>query len=169
MLKIRKNTKRTKLPRKVGIRFPVIHRHWLSLTPLFDDRQFESFFRITRGHFEVLMQELPKHYKNFEKEVCIGFINSQVRLMAALKHLAYGSFYNSDSPYFEMSENAIRVGTEIFCKSILASSLKDKYLRPMTREGARKVELLHWKKFEARGCIGGLDCMHWHWDKFPAA
>ena len=39
----------------------------------------------------------------------------------------------------------------------------------MSKEDARKVELLHRKKFGARGCMGGLDCMHWRWDKCPVA
>jgi len=149
--------------------YRLIHCHGISPTPLFNDRQFERFFRITRQYFEILLQELPKYSKMFDSNACVEFINPQVRLMAALKHLTYRATLYADSPYFEMIENTIRVGTEFFCKSILQTSLKDKYLRPMSRADARKVELLHCKLFCVRGCLGALDCIQWIWDNCSVA
>ena len=113
------------------------------------------------------MQELPKKSKKFDEGACEGNIKPQVRLVAALQFLAYGATYNRDSPYCEMSENAIRVGTEVFCQTLLSTPLKDKYLRPMSRSDAMKVAELHLRKFGTPGCMGALDCMHWIWDMCP--
>ena len=146
-----------------------VNRHFLGATPLFNDRQFERFFRITRSHFEIIQCELAKISRKFEPEACKGFINPQVRLVASLQFLAYGCTYNKDSWSCEMSENAIRVGCENFCASFLSTPLKDKYLRPMSRADARRVEELHRRKFGTPGCMGALDCMHWIWDMCPVA
>lgn len=146
-----------------------INRHWLGPSPVFNDRQFERFFRIPRMHFELISQELAKVSRKFNPVNCKGFIYPQVRLIAALQFLAYGSTYNRDSWALEMSENAIRVGCENFCASLLSTPLKDKYLRPMSRSDARRVADLHERKFGTPGCMGALDCMHWIWDMCPVA
>ena len=144
-----------------------VNRHFLGPSPLFNDHQFERYFRITRRHFELIYQELGKVSKKFEPEACEGFINPQVRLISSLQFLAYGFTFNRDTWSCEMSENSVRVGCENFCASLLSTPLKDKYLRPMGKADARRVEELHRRKFGTPGCMGILDCMHWIWDMCP--
>ena len=68
-----------------------------------------------------------------------------------------------------MSENAIRIGTKVFCQTLFSIPLKDKYLRPMNRSDVMRVEELHRRKFGTPGCMGALDSMYWVWVMCPLA
>ena len=89
--------------------------------------------------------------------------------MAALKHLCYGATFNHDSLYYEMSEDMIRVATELFCQGLIKSPLGKKILRNMSQYDARKVESAHRHEFKVPGCMRDIDCMHCVWENFLVA
>ena len=114
-----RNTRGPKRNFDQEIAYKNLTRHYFSLTPVFDDKQFERYFRITKCHFEKIMQELPKISPFFRDSVdATGekSIYPELKIIAALKHLCYGATFNHDSPDFEFSENMIRVATENFAK-----------------------------------------------------
>jgi Plant transposon protein len=69
-----------------------------------------------------------------------------------------------------MSDKTGRQCLRIFCKVIANHpSLRQNYLRGMSKSDAMQVSNMHYHEFGVRGCIGALDCMHVWWKNCPVA
>ena len=87
-----------------------------------------------------------------------------------LKILAYSVSPSAFIDYLQMS---LTTGTQCVKKlvNIIATepSLRNQFLRRMTRDDAKRISDMHYEKHGVRGMIGSLDCMHVFWRCCPVA
>jgi hypothetical protein len=88
-------------------------------------------------------------------------IYPEVKVLMALKVLAFGVSPSAFMDYFQMSDTTGRRCLKIFCRIIgHHPQLRQKYLREMSKADAMTVSTMHKEEFGVPGCIGCLDCMH---------
>lgn len=148
-----------------------VQKDYLNPYPTFDDRQFERIFRITRGMYERIRTTCCESDAFFTAGVdCTGrhAIYTDVKILAALKKMAYGVSGNAFRDYFQMGESTIELCAEKVAKAIShCQELRDKYLRTYSAADARRVSALHERVHGVVGMLGSLDCMHVPWKNCP--
>jgi hypothetical protein len=150
-----------------------INRDYLGPSPLFDDTGFVEQFRISRGRFQRLMEDVAKAPfevssffiapKNPEKEASF-----EAKLLLPLKTLAYGVPHHTFRDYFSMSKTNSRECCKQFDVAIY-SVYKEEYLRKPTKEDLKAIVKLHKNVHKVDGMMGSLDCSHTVWHKCPKA
>jgi Plant transposon protein len=145
---------------------------YLGIDPLFE-KQFDRVFRVTRGIVEQIIQLAGNSSEFFtHRQMATGEmgIYPEVKVLMALKTLAFGCSSAAFMDYFQMGTTSARECVRQLCRIISKSpTLRDKYLRKMNRNDAKKVSKLHENEFGVPGCIGCLDCMHVYWRNCPVA
>jgi hypothetical protein len=84
-----------------------IQEDYFSPTPIFDDKQFERVFRITKTITEQIMLVCARSDSFFTEIVDVGGrygITPMAKILVALKQIAYGCFPSAFLDYFQMSE-----------------------------------------------------------------
>jgi Plant transposon protein len=141
--------------------------------PIFNDRQFERFFRISRERADYCLQRLAHRDPFFtHTQDALGnpSIDPKVKLLMALKCLGYGVSPSAFQDYFQMGESTGIECIKRFCRGVVEDDeIKNKYLRKMNREDAKKVSALHQAVHGVAGLMGALDCMHCGWRLCPKA
>jgi hypothetical protein len=146
---------------------------WLTPDALFE-RYFERVFRVSRSIVEQLIQICGSTHSFFtlttNKITGEKSIHPEVKVLMALKVLAYGVSPSAFMDYFQMSDTTGRKALKVFC-SIVGNHplLRQKYLREVSKSDAMRVSAMHAKEFGVRGCIGCLDCMHVYWKNCPTS
>ena len=150
----------------------VTHDYW-GPNPIFSDRQFERFFRVSRAHAEQILQVCARADPFFtqQEDACrTSGIDPKVKVLIALKCLAYGVSSSAFQDYFQMSESTGQKCIKRFTMAIAQDQdLKAHYLRPLNRVDARRVVQHHLDQHGVAGMIGSLDCMHLVWRTCPMA
>ena len=140
--------------------------------PKFDDRQFERFFRITRGMAEYILQQLALHDTFWTQtyDARNRMSNApQVKLLAALKMVSYGESFSAWQDYFQMGESTARECCSKLMKGLVTiEAISGVYLRKMTKADAQKVEQLHFENHNIHGMLGSLDVMQVPWGNCPS-
>jgi hypothetical protein len=148
-----------------------VEEDWLGPLPLFDDRQFERVFRITRTIAEHVLTECALVDPFFRATIdCIGkpSICPKVKLLMGLKCLCFAASPAAFVDYCQMSESTGRTSLKTLCQSVAHSdNLAGIYLRKMTRHDAKRVSQLHLNEHGVDGMLGSLDCMHVGWRLCP--
>jgi hypothetical protein len=139
--------------------------------PKFDDRQFERFFRITRGMAENILQQLALHdsfwTQTYDARKRMS-ISPHVKLLAALKMVCYGESFSAWQDYFQMGESTARECCSKLMKGLVTiESISGVYLRKMTKADAQKVEQKHFQQHNIHGMLGSLDVMQVPWGDVP--
>ncbi|KAL7428882.1 hypothetical protein ACHAXM_001446 [Skeletonema potamos] len=101
----------------------VVADYFDSLTPLFDDKQFERNLRITPTLAEIILNRLAAtdEWWTLRWDCTKRMSNApQVKLIAALKIAAYGESFSAWQDYCQMGESTARE-----CLSKLMKSLVD--------------------------------------------
>ena len=150
-----------------------IESDYFSITPIFNDKQFERFFRVTRSIVELLIQICGKtdpFFTNIQDVTGRYTISPVAKILIALKQVAFGSSPSAFLDYFQMSENSARRSL-IKVSMIVATDeeLQSVYGRHMTRSDAMRLSALHEACHGVAGMIGLLDCMHVGWKNCPVA
>lgn len=143
---------------------------YLCPTPLFNDRQFEIMFRISRSRFERLRADIAATGHPFylltvdvQGNPCVSL---EARLLLPLKTIAYGVPPHCFMDYFQMSETLARECCVIF--DVLVKSIYEKeYLRHPTSADCKSLSILHENVHCFPGMFGSLDCMHTFWKNCP--
>jgi hypothetical protein len=150
-----------------------VEQDYFSPTPIFNDRQFERIFRVTKTITQQLLQVCARTDPFFteQQDVCGRFkISPLVKVLMALKLIAYGCSPSAFQDYFQMSETTARLCLLKFCRIVSTDeSVTSIFARRMTRADARRVSALHEAQHGAAGMIGSLDCMHVGWKNCPVA
>ena len=133
--------------------------------PLFDGREFETFFRISRGRFESIAQVLARENSFYRDEPtdAIGRRGAtvQAKIMNALQVLGFGTSTNAFRPYFQMSVVMSWKCVDEFISTM--PKVFGHYLQPPTKSDLRSILKLHEAKHHVRGMLGSLDCCHVLW------
>lgn len=141
--------------------------------PLFADRDFERVFRVTKGIMErllLLCGNQSPFFRHSEDALGKPSISPIVKLLFAMKTLAYGVSPSAFQDYFQMGESTGRKCLKQFCACICADDeIQSIFLRRMNRGDAKRVSDLHLEKHGIAGMIGSLDCSHVGWKNCPVA
>jgi Plant transposon protein len=138
------------------------------------ERYFEKVFRMSRHIVQQLIEICGATHSFFtettNKITGEKGIYPEVKVLMALKVLAFGVSPVAFMDYFQMSDTSGRRCLRIFC-SVISNHpvLRQKYLREMSKSDAMRVSSMHQSEFGVRGCIGCLDCMHVYWKNCPVA
>ncbi|XP_071688044.1 uncharacterized protein [Rutidosis leptorrhynchoides] len=95
-------------------------------------------------------------------------ISSELKMTAALRHLAYGCTPNALDEHLQMSERVGRESLFNFTKCIIDFYAND-YLSEPTVHDIQHLYEGHEEIHGLPGMLGSIDCMHWAWAKFPVA
>jgi hypothetical protein len=149
-------------------------KDYMGPQPIFDDRQFERMFRISRTVMQELRLILGKTDDFFTEKICVvrgtKTICPDVKILFALKQLAYGISPQAFLDYFQMGETTARKCLIHFAAAVNGSDeLTHRFFRPMTRSDAINVCKLHKNQHGVDGMVGSLDCMHVSWKNCPVA
>jgi hypothetical protein len=133
-------------------------------SPIFNDKQFERFFRISKPVAQFILEECCKVNDFFKdsydatkrRSICV-----KVKLMMGLKCLAFGVSPTCFQDYFQMGETTGILCVKNLCSVLChAGDIRQNYLRAMNRADAKRVVELHNIQHGVNGLIGSLDCMH---------
>ena len=86
-----------------------IQRDYLGPNPIFDDKQFQRMFRITKGVYNVIKNEAVQFSPFFSDTIRFDAVGkapiaTDAKILIALKYLAYGKSLNAFRDYFQMGE-----------------------------------------------------------------
>ena len=113
-----------------------IQEDYFSPTPIFNDRQFERTFRITKSMVEEILQICANADPFFTalQDVTGRFAIAPVaKILMALKQIAYGCCPAAFMDYFQMSETTGRLCLIKFSRLVSShEALRSVYLRQMT-------------------------------------
>ena len=140
--------------------------------PLFDGREFETMFRVSRRRFEAMIQDVGNSGDSF-------FLTTndthnrpaaslEARLLLPLKTLACGVPPHCFRDYFSMSNSLARECCFEFDR-IMKELHEVEHLRLPTCNDLKQMEKLHRATHRVPGMCGSLDCMHTHWKNCPKA
>ena len=150
----------------------VLH-DYLGPYPIFNDRQFERIFRVSRSVTDYLLTRLPARNYFFQTSYDRAkrkSIYPEVKLLTALKIMGYGVAGIAFCDYFQMGEStALLCVMELATTIVTDEEIRSTYMRKMTPADARRVEALHRREHKVPGLIGYLDCMHISWKNCPMA
>ncbi len=142
------------------------------LPPMFDGKEFETMFRISRSRFQRLMEDIGNSDNAFYslKTDCFDrkVSSLEARLLLPLKTLAYGVPPHTFTDYFQMSKTFSRECCEEFDKAII-SLYQEEYLRCPTEDDLKAIVKLHKARHKVNGMFGSLDCSHTYWKNCPKA
>ncbi|XP_071704251.1 uncharacterized protein [Rutidosis leptorrhynchoides] len=139
-------------------------RDYFAERPKYSEVEFKRRFRMRRRVFNRIMEgilnfsanRLPEYFEWFHvKPDCRGElgISTHLKIMAALRQLAYGYAPDALDEYLQMSERVARESLQIF----------------PTREDMERLYEVHEEKHDFPGMLCSIDCMHWVWGKCPVA
>ena len=98
---------------KHGEAYHCIMRDYLGPDPIFEGREFETMFRISRSHFQCIMEDIGNAEIPFYLNSIDGFgkkgASFEARLLLPLKCLAYGVPSHTFRDYFQMSKTLANV------------------------------------------------------------
>jgi len=141
--------------------------------PLFNDRQFERVFRITRCHAERIFLIAGNTDLFFtQRNDALGKpgICPKVKLLSGLKCLCFGISPSAFQDYFQMGETTGWIAMKKVAKIIANDpELCQEFNRDMTLADTMKASALHEDKHGIAGMVGNLDCMHVGWKNCPVA
>ena len=151
-----------------------IEEDYTGPSPIFNDRQFERVFRVTKGRADMLLSVCANSDPFFtQKKDAVtkkDGICPKVKILMALKLLAYGCSPSAFQDYFQMGESTANKCLKYFTDIISSDySINNNYLRQMNREDAKRTSQLHEEIHGLPGMIGSLDCMHVYWRSCPTA
>ena len=161
-------SKRTKLQHSEALH--CINRDYLGPTPVFNGKEFNQMFRISRRRYEIICQEIVKLDTEFYNSGtdCIGRESSsiQCKILLPLKCLAFGVPPHAFRDYFQMSKTLACQSYTLFMK-YLYKAFKQEYLQLPTKNDVKQILQLHEEVHGIKGMMGSLDCMHVPWKNCP--
>jgi Plant transposon protein len=135
---------------------------------LYNESDFERRFRMPRTVFQRIHDALMGTDPFIHKEDATKKLGLYplVKLVACLRHLAYGDAYDREDENLQISETALSQLTKQFCRLVVARFGQQYLNRPPTLE-ERKVISERMSRHGFPGCLGSWDCKHFNWKNCP--
>jgi hypothetical protein len=133
---------------------------------------FERVFRVSRRIAEELLNTCSMADPFFWQSInCTGKVSifPKVKLLMALKILAYSVAPTAFQDNFQMGITTAHVFLKMFCKITSNDCLKGIFHHQMSRTDARRLSNMHFYHHGVPGMVGSLDCMHIGWRLCPVA
>lgn len=142
-------------------------------TPLFKGKEFDTMFRVSRGRFQRLLEDIGNSGDPFYLETrdCFGneVASMEARILLPLKCLAFGVPPKTFRDYFQMSKTFARECCINFNRKV-KELYQEEYLRFPTQADLKAITKLHRNVHKGvNGMFGSLDCMHTFWKNCPVA
>jgi hypothetical protein len=149
-----------------------VHEDYFSLTPVFDDKQYERIYKVTKNMTQNMLNvcAITDPFFTSQQDVSGRYnIDPLVKVLMALKLVAYGCSPSAFQDYFQISETTARSCLLKFCPIVSQDeSLRSVFARKMTRADARRISAMHEAQHGMAGMLGSLDCTHVCWKNCPA-
>jgi hypothetical protein len=149
-----------------------ILRDYLGPIPIFNGRDFDVMFRISKSRFQKIMEDVGNSnilfYRNRTAGSGIVGASFQAKLLLPLKSLAYGVPSHTFRDYFQMSQTLARECCRMFDHAIKSIYAKE-FLRLPTSQDLKNIVELHKEVHNIDGMFGSLDCIHTVWKNCPVA
>lgn len=144
-------------------------RLYFGENPVYDENDFERRFRMPRGMFNRIFEGLNGKGIFVRREDACGKIgiSPRMRIIAALRILAYGKAFDEMDELCEMSENSARESFYSFLDGI-TDVFGPEYLRHPNEEDLKRILSINAGR-GFPGCLGSWDCQHWPWKNCPVA
>ena len=147
-----------------------IRRDYIGPEPLFNGREFEEMFRISRPRFQRLTEDIGnaniQFYTSITDVVGTEGATMNARILLPLKTIAYGVAPHCFRDYFQMSKTFARQCCKVFDATIKLLYAAE-YLRIPTSQDLIAITKLHKAIHGIDGLLGSLDCMHANWKNCP--
>jgi Plant transposon protein len=165
----RKGDKSPNKARDFKLANDLLVKHYFSgRESVYNEEDFERRFRMPRSVFkrihDALMGRDPfVHYEDASKKLGVYPL---VKLVACLRHLAYGDSYDREDENLQIGETTLSKLTKQFCKRIIEEFGKQYLNRPPTLQERQVIgDMMARKGFP--GCLGSWDCKHFNWKNCP--
>lgn len=144
-------------------------RQYLDSDAVYNDADFERRFRMPRSVFIRLLNALwGKGIFRLRKDALKKYgISPLVRIIAALRILAYGKSFDEVDELCEMSASSARESFHGFIEEVIIC-FGDEYLRPPNEVDLKRILGINATR-GFPGCVGSWDCQHWTWKNCPVA
>lgn len=135
--------------------------------PVYDEKDFERRFRMPRSMFMRLYNDVKDEPWWQQRPNATGQLQAHplVKLVAALRVLAYGDASDRLDEYVELSKTTVHTAVASLV-SIILDKYQAYYLRAPTTEDLKGIMSRNAER-GLPGCIGSLDCSHWQWTNCP--
>jgi Plant transposon protein len=135
---------------------------------LYNEADFERRFRMPRSVFQRIHDASMGTDPFIHKEDATKKLGLYplVKLVACLRHLAYGDAYDREDENLQISETALAQLTKQFCRLVVERFGQQYLNRPPTLE-ERKVISARMSRVGFPGCLGSWDCKHFNWKNCP--
>lgn len=145
------------------------NRKYFCLGSVYNDVDFERRFRMPRTVFERIQNGLMGRGIFVKRTDALNKqgISPLVRIVAALRILAYGKTYDEIDELCEMSRTSARESFHAFVREI-NSVFGEEYLRAPTEVDLQRILGINSER-GFPGCVGSWDCQHWEWKNCPVA
>jgi hypothetical protein len=149
-----------------------LQHDYLGPIPLFDGKEFDTMFRISRSRFQRMLEDVGNNDIKFYTEITdrLGNVGAsmEARLLLALKTIAYGVPPHMLHDTFQMSKTLARKCCIVFDETMIRL-YSTEYLRLPTKKDLIAINKLHKAFHGFDGMFGSLDGMHTYWKNCPVA
>ena len=135
--------------------------------PIYDDRDFETRFRVPRSVFRRVYQAV-KDEPFFQQRInATGRLQAHPlqKVVAAFRVIAYGEAADRADEYVRLSRSTVAQATKLLLEFIVQRWGPTYLRRPNNLELKKMMERNAERGFP--GCMGSLDCTHWEWHQCP--
>ena len=145
-----------------------LNRDYFDESPLYSSQDFLRRFRMSKELFDRIFSVLDGHGIFRRRRDALGRpgIAPRVRMVAALRMLAYGCAADSVDEYLHLSEDAALASLKAFCADLIAAF--PEYLRAPSEADLERIMKINASR-GFPGCVGSIDCQHWSWQNCPVA
>ncbi|XP_071699818.1 uncharacterized protein [Rutidosis leptorrhynchoides] len=137
-----------------------------------DDSEVESAQSIqrVRGYIprerEVTVQQYFSYFSQRVDAIGRPTFTTLQKCTSAIRQLAYGTVPDIWDEYLQMSEQTSILCLDYFCMCII-TLYKREYMRSPNAHDVARLCSAHEERYDFRGMLGSIDCMHWEWRNCP--
>ena len=132
------------------------------------EADFERRFRMPRVVYEEIEAAVLGEEPFVQKKDIVGKpgVNPRVKLVACLRHLAYGDSYDREDENLRISASVLHGLVRAFNK-IVIRKLGPQHLNRCPTRAERDAISIKMSKKGFPGCIASWDCKHFTWENCP--
>jgi len=139
-------------------------------TPVYDDSYFKKFFKLPKGLFDNIVEELSNRDPYFlQKQDAAGKLGLSTlqKVCSAVRLLTSGVSPMEHDDKYRMAASTGMQCMKRFCHAIIAVYGEEALRYPTIDDLNRLLD--EGKATGFPGCIGSIDCMHWEWKNCPSS
>jgi hypothetical protein len=146
----------------------LVKDYFSGTSSVYNEVDFERRFRLPRSIFNIIYQAIINNPPFVFTKDCTGKngIHPLNRMVACLRHLAYGRSLDADDEYLRLSESSVHVATRAFVR-IIKHQFGTNYLNRNPTDNEKKRILSINKTRGFPGLFASWDCSHYNWVLCP--